>query len=98
MNMLLSLEPNRPNMREVRAPQDAVGTDQGDHLRTIGVIDQPVVDPCPHVVAGFHLERAQMHARAETVRVLQTVQVTHEMWDPRQITLTTDSIQIREAV
>src|SRR2546428_13728238 len=57
-----------------------------------------MVDARPHVVARFHLEGAQMHARAETVWVLQPVQVPHEVRDPRQLKLATDDLEVREAV
>src|SRR5712691_12860862 len=57
-----------------------------------------MVDARPHVVARFHLEGAQMHARAETVRVLHPVQVPHEVRDPRQLKLATDDLEMRETV
>src|SRR5207249_7433502 len=44
VDVLLGLKSYRPNMREVRAPQDTVSPNQRDHLRTIGIIDQPMID------------------------------------------------------
>src|SRR5262245_29928078 len=44
VDVLLGLKSYGPNMREVRAPQDTVSTYQRDHLRTIGIIDQPMID------------------------------------------------------
>src|SRR5712691_5319019 len=98
VDVLLGLKSYGPNMREVRAPQDTVSTYQRDHLRTIRIIDQPMIDACPHVVARLHLEGVEMHAWAETVRVLQAVQVPHEVRDPRQLKLAADDLEIREAV
>src|SRR2546428_5621414 len=98
VDVLLGLKSYGPNMREVRAPQDTVSTYQRDHLRTIRIIDQPMIDACPHVVARLHLEGVEMHAWAETVRVLQAVQVPHEVRDPRQLKLAADDLEMREAV
>src|SRR5262245_933710 len=98
MHVLLGLKSYGPNMREVRTPQDTVSPYERDHLRTIRIIDQPMIDACPHVVAGLHFEGAKMHAWAKTVRVLQPVQVPHEVWDPRQVKLAADDLEMREAV
>src|SRR5262249_16930074 len=73
VDVFLGLKSYGPNMREVRAPQDTVSANERDHLRTIGIIDQPMIDAGPHIVTRLHLERAEVHAWAETVRVLQPV-------------------------
>src|SRR5262245_27539213 len=98
VDVLLGLKSYGPNMREVRAPQDTVSTDQRDHVRTIGIIDQPMIDAGPHVVTSLHLKGTEVHAWAKTVRVLQPVQVPHEVWDPRQLKLAADDLEMREAV
>src|SRR5215510_4465735 len=85
-------------MREIRTPQDTVSPDQRDHLRTIRIIDEPMIDARPHIITRLHLEGAEVHAWTETVRVLQPVQVPHEVRDPRQLKLTTDDLEVREAV
>ena len=98
VDVLLSLKSYGPNMREVRAPQDTVSTYERDHLRTIGIVNQTMIDACPHVVAGLHFEGMEMHAWAETVRVLQPVQIPHEMRDPREFKLAADDLEMREAI
>src|SRR2546422_10781001 len=75
VDVLLGLKSYGPNMREVRAPLDTVSTDQRDHLRTIGIIDQPMIDAGPHVVARLPLEGSEVHGWSETVRGLQPVSV-----------------------
>ena len=65
VHMLLGLQSYGPNMREVRTPQDTVNPYERDHLRTIRIIDQPMIDAGPHVVADLHLEGAEVHAVAD---------------------------------
>src|SRR6266478_4815466 len=72
VDVLLCLKSYGPNMREVRAPQDTVSTYQRDHLRTIRIIDQPMIDACPHEVR----DPRQLKLAADDLEMREAVQNT----------------------
>src|SRR5262249_263042 len=77
---VVRVEPDRADVREVRAPEDAVDADRLDRAGGERVVDDAVPDPAFHVVGRLHLELRQLETVSEIV--LHLVDAPHEVGDP----------------
>src|SRR5262245_27174343 len=90
----LSFEPDRTEVRKIGSPESLIHSYARDGVVGSRITNEPVIDPCPHVVAGAHGKPGEM----ETGDVfVDLVQAGHKPRDPRHLILATDNVQVWKA-
>src|SRR5712691_12318883 len=84
-----------PEVRKIGPPEHLIHSYVRDAVVGSRIANEPMVDPCPHVVARPHLQPGEMETG---VIVVDLVQAGHETRDPRHLILATNDLQLWKAL